>query len=180
MFRIAYAFTKKEQLPKQTTLCSFFWRLVAMAIGLALLNFMAWTVFFGIAIPLAFLVAGHKLALDGEDFFVPIKRWPKFRGHHIWPGAVLLIGAASTIVSFGIWRIGHLIPLLIAWLETNIELPFVFWGTLVVMIPILTVIGFRKFTESSAGQLTRDYLRAKKEKVCPIIFIKHEEEGKES
>lgn len=165
LFQIAYGLTPKRQIPDQTNLCPFFWRLVLMMflawpfaiIVLVLVTACATILRTVAAIPMAVLF-GLKLTskpwgIDNGEFFAgeyaQIQRWPKWRGHRILPGAILIAGT----VLFGAGWLVYAFP------RTT--------GALLLLVGLF--IGSVIFLDSQVWKITKEYIRAKTKKVCPAI-----------
>ena len=158
--RVAYLLKEDHKIPAQTSLCRLFWRFV-------LHLFIVAPVFFTI---LGLMWAGgtlfaYRLAcFDGDpngSAFVPYRRWPKVGPYRIWPVWLLLVVLVwfftkVTLIACGIVAAFVGVVLLGAVIEKKIE-------DRKKMPP-----GERKKEPS----ILREYIKAKKQKVCPIILIK--------
>ena len=168
MFRIAYAATPRREWPQQVNLCRFFWKLIGMGIGVVTI-WITCFVLICIVDVLAFLLCGYRVNLGpGPILFVPIKRWPNFQGKHIFPIAVLGIFVGIPVL---LCVIGYTAWLLILCMDA--EIGFLFMGkvTAILVVLLLATAGIRKLIKSEFGHLAKEYLKAKKAHVCPIITI---------
>lgn len=173
LWKIAYTWSNKEEAQevKTTNLCRFFWR-VMLGLVLATVVIILYYVILLCEFLFGFFVARYPVAKGihsqkGPFNIVKYQKWPTVKGHRIYPIVVLLISAAAIgIVEVGIhypkdlmYGIGILIGLV----------------ALVVLVAIkgwFITSGFKRFRRSDAYRLTKEYLRARKEKVCPtIIFV---------
>lgn len=157
VYRVAYGIDAYP--PEKTSLCGMFWKFIFMLFAWPLLVIAATSI--GIVFyAVGFLVAAKPNFSDGGiDYY---EKWPEIRGHRIWPITVLAIitalgliyeiifsSAAKTAVAFGA---SH--PILII-------------SGLAVIGVIITVFANQQLKEIM--ELAMSYLRAKKEKVCPMI-----------
>jgi MFS family permease len=149
LWKMAYgSWGELDREIKTTNLCKFFWRFVAA---------------FFIVIPLIYII-GFFVAHgpDTKGILRPYRKWPKIKGHHVYPITVFLI----FVVALGIVRLGMYIGMYNLIFGTSIIV-----GIVVLMIVVLWFIAssFQTFRESDTFQLVRSYIRAKKDKVCPTI-----------
>jgi MFS family permease len=158
--KVAYLVTEDDKIPAQTSLCKLSWRFVLnlfivlpiVCVVVALL----WTCAFLFARRLTFCEGDSK-----KDLFTPYKRWPKVGGYRIWP---LWFFWAFFLYLFP----GGMVP------ATAIV------GCIVVFIILFAFacMGYDRLKERLPSQRQKEpsvfmeYIRAKKQKVCPIVSIK--------
>lgn len=152
---------------KQKSLCSFFWRcLLMLFIGWPLLGAL-WLFTAGIAVLFAGIPTSDVLEPDApwERLFKKIAPWPTFRGHRIWPITILLIG----------W-LGHVLYLCPELAIALAGIAFVTAFFVLCEKALNRVASWRKARkekvahhEPSVWRLILAWLKAKKQKVCPLI-----------
>lgn len=170
LYKIAYGWSPSFS-PSQTNLCRFFWRVVFSLL-------VVWPLY-GIAILLVFLFI-NMFFLIGFFFgchpttkepFAPYRKWPTIKGYRILPVYLVLFAAIAywhqalwnalvwtwTKPVTGVWDAATL----------NINIGFAVVGS-VVLIGLVSY-GIYKFQDTDAAKLLKAYLKAKKEKMCPIV-----------
>lgn len=178
LFKVAYGATSKNNIPNQVNLCRFFWRCVLMF-------FIVWPIcwtFVGFAILIGSVIGilfGYRIDLRNHratELFVPIKRWPTIMGKRWWPVAILeiLLG-----IYFFYWFLSSVSnPVFMSALCQTV--PFVTFAGVILAIILITV-SVAWFGQSSVGKMIRAYIKAKKQKICPMIpIIKKAKEEREA
>lgn len=175
--KVAYGSILKERkeihIPSKVSMCKLAWRFVTMLLVGWLLQLLAggiiallFGIFFGIAGAVAFFIASYPhLHNNGELEFQHYKRWPKIRGHQIYPLSILL-------------------PVAFIWLAVNYPAIAISIGYCVAVIALIILAAFlvcmcvewrekrgQRPPSSKPGpvRLAVEYLKAKKQKVCPIV-----------
>lgn len=201
LFKFAYPTQAKRwfpfkpehpSLPPSTNLCRFFWRVVLLA---PLSWFSAYLFVFLVDIPIfsvAFLTGclaipfGYRPSFlwkeeEGDCPWRRIKRWPLWltlrSGRRIFPGFVVL----AIVFAFCGWEILKLWRFSFPhYLEGYSPL---FWSIVgvemfVLGLMILYLVWYRAIKDSEFHNLCREWYKAKKQKVCPIIkFVSSESAG---
>ncbi len=149
--------------PESTNLCRFFWRVVFSCAGFPLVLAAAGAFICVLSPPLFFFARRIDFS-DGPSPSIPFKRWPAIRGHRIYPVYLfvpavvwvclgLLVAAGRAVMDFFVF-VEHL-------------------GLTAVLLTCLFIILFwtlrSKGKDSAFWSLIKEYARAKKQKVCPMI-----------
>ena len=175
-FLVRYAyFLKNETIPGQMSLCKFFWRLVMMTLYYSTAGLMMGLILLFIALVLeagGFFFASRLAIFEGDEtknLFTPYRRWPKLWGYRIVPAPVLLLGFLAYLGIHdpqGVANVGWFIGQLgmIFCLTIGVGLAFVLLGFLSSWI-------IRRVRKSEAWMVVREYIKSRKEKVCPIVHI---------
>lgn len=101
---------------------------------------------------------------------VPIERMPTFRGFRIMPVYLILFAIAGAASWFLVREFSHLVVLV----STG---PYPYLRTMLGFILVTLIAGYllgrfwRRLVESEAGQLFFAYLKAQKDRACPIVDI---------
>ncbi len=164
--QVAYLWVADNQIPHTTSLCVLFWRFwfgvvtgfvvsVFFICALAILFFLGFFMGQRPAIP-----KGDSQNARNDDLFRPYSRWPKFRGHRVWPVVPL-------VTVFLIWII---VPSLSWMLVLRFLFDLVVVVTAIALV-IFVVIGANKVRRTETWSLTKEWFKAKKQKVCPLVEI---------
>ncbi|MDI6734085.1 MAG: hypothetical protein QMD50_01150 [Patescibacteria group bacterium] len=186
LWQIAYEHCFRDKRPlNQVSVCRLFWTVVGGVFAwlfqiiavILLLTFGNLICFF----------AAKRIPFDLERV-TPYKHWPKIKGHRIYP--ISMLGFLWIIYS--IWfKWGSLCyllwkPDLEKFMESDGNALYFFTAftdfviaTVVVVIVISAIsagicLFFEKIRESDFGTLLLEYLKAKKQKICPMIDIVEE------
>ncbi|MEK7118393.1 MAG: hypothetical protein AAB869_02175 [Patescibacteria group bacterium] len=198
VYMVNYGDKKCEDVPDQVSVCKLFWSTVSKLLG-----FVFWITFCYLAGPPVLLFAAKRpigptnffrqyFGSYHADFSAPIKRWPRFFGHRIWPMVVLMVLFALYIIGT---YVGILSALVVVFFSDGL-LPFVINGgdpavdltlifSLILFLSLLTVfiwfIGaagrrgvqnvVRCLARTSIYQLCTETLRGWKENFCPMVKI---------
>lgn len=151
-----------EKPPENMSLCKFFWMFVGV-------NFIAEPLIV-IARIIAFVFFGHRI--DEHFRFIPIRRWPKVCGTHVMPIVVLL-------VAISVGTIGYILYVLVSgtilMFHSGLSNPVTHDALFVYFFIALFAVVFgahpaiRAISRAEAWQIFAAYLKARKEKFCPII-----------
>jgi len=167
LYTVAYGLD--ENKPKEESRCIFFWKFTFMLL-------IAWPLVltFTAMMITMFSVFGFFVARrfpfyatdpTTKEFMVPYEKWPTIKGYRILPIYVvflpIVLMLANTLVLF-------LIPIV----ESSTAWMVVGGVALIVAV----IAGYNRVRILEAYQLLKDYLAAKKAKVCPIIKFTHKEE----
>ncbi|MDP3999128.1 MAG: hypothetical protein Q8P76_00860 [bacterium] len=156
VYRMAYPKWWSNYQPDRPSLCSLFWRVLAMTLIVRL-------VMLSLLQMAGFLFANKvDLAGMGRDLYVPYESWPTIRGHRVWPIAILaLIGAVALAVDNPeVLKVGGLVVAVI------VSVVSVAFG-----IAVFIVGGIPAIRKNEAVKLTVEYIKAKKQKVCPLVKV---------
>jgi len=150
LYKIAYGLNGDSNLPNQTNLCPFFWKLMFMI-------FLGWPLYYCVILPLLYgilamysvigFLFGYRLESEYSMTLIRCQKWPEVKGYRILP-IDFIIGAG------------------LAWGLTLYWLCIVL---LVLLVLAAVITGLLKFLKTEAWQVLKAYLAAKKAKVCPII-----------
>lgn len=177
--KVAYLFSDKNKIPAKTNICSLFWRL-PLNLCFAIVVYPVCIVFLSVLYIFAALfvtVFGLFFAyrfnwnLSLGKIAVPYEHWPKIDEENIAPFTVLVLLGVIGLFGYAVWLVFAEIMEPSAITAAIASHPVIF--SLVSGIIILTFLAFglREFFKSETGQLARAWLRAKKEKVCPLVEI---------
>lgn len=174
LFRYAYWFKAKKRRPETVSLCRLFWRLVFITLLGMPLWWLVWAPF-GLAVGFPFAHRPRFLESDGctdsrNDFpsaepwdaLVPYRHWLRIKGSRILP-LPLLLG------SFAVWRLGtHTNEL--KW-AGGIVLGLIMAAILLIVIFSLLPEVTNRALETESGRLAKDWVKAKKQRVCPLYKV---------
>lgn len=162
IYRVAYWHLFEEHRPDDANLCRFFWRVVLSVFILSpIFLFLA-----AVAEIVVFLFA-HRCNFDakeGEILFKPFNHWPRIGNHKVYP-----ITLAPLILVVLYWKE----------IKTLLHYPIVMTTTYPIATLMVVVVwigmwlawltyGFAK-RRPGIGQIIRAYIKAKKDRVCPMI-----------
>ena len=170
LFGIAYG--ASDEQPREISLCKLFWRIpfglvdwvyvIATASVVFIVASMVW-LFFAKRLP---LFDGDYKRVKADDVFVNFEHWPTLRGHRIYPIWVILIALAIWQYDYTLNTIGYYAVDVVAahWLGILMVL-----GIMVAFVFLICLLGV--VSETETYKLTKEYLKAKHEKVCPTIRV---------
>jgi len=174
VYKVAYAWDESSQKPVKTNLCRLFWRFIFSIFIMWPLGQPFLKLIIGIIWVLAFLFSKRPDWENGppEDLFPDYKRWPRFRGHRVWPVTVIL-GAIL------VWLVFGSIKDLVAYLPWGDILIYISWGYMLIYSLIVAgivaclIFSFicRRFSKSETWKFVKEYVLAKKKKVCPEVWF---------
>ena len=174
VYKVAYVLSSKP--PERTNLCRLFWRFI-------LFFFVVWplvvtlitiiTITQLICAPFLFLFTRRPIFFGFFErelrISVPFKKWPKIFGKRVWP-----------IVPLSIAGLIYLISLMSAatWKSTGVYSLWILGGAVAILITmflVMIIVELLKGTrKSESWQLFSGYIKAKKNRVCPIVEIVEE------
>jgi len=183
--KIAYGWGYDKYPPETTNLCNFFWRTLLSFIFvwpfIVLTRIFGWVVRI-IGAPIALILWGYRPA--GPDWrmlgdlsplpFVPIRRWPKWKGTHSrfeLVDILIVVGCFGTLC-FLVYIVAYVFLwkwVFMGYIYNNSVGRISTWS--VVGILTLAVI-YSIIRKAEWWQMTTEYFRARKEKFCPIVTIK--------
>ncbi len=161
MYKVAYG--ANDFKPNTGNLCKFFWKFVFML-------FIVWPVVIFVGLPImgllwliGFFFAARPSIYESDnatDLMQFYQNWPRVKGFRVLPIYFVLLGS----LAFVPW--GKLLKLLqlISWGKLSIAL-------IVCAVIALIIVGAAVFLKSETYQLLKNYLAAKKAKVCPRIVF---------
>jgi len=179
--------TNIPKLPNHTNLCPFFWRFIlSLFVIWPIVIIFSWIILRGVCslVTIPLFASRPTLAWydpnNGETPhpFKPINTWPRFRGKRILPGVLLGLLVASGIITMGVVVAGKIIceEASTFWIPGIIQIvsnPGVQMLTTVILLFFTTIFLYfwlsNKIQETSWFILFKIYIKAKKEKMCPII-----------
>lgn len=157
LYKIAYSFS--EYTPRETNLCRFFWRVIGMSILIPILTIIVLFVSAVIYFLCFFVASKPDWDIYGGDS-IPYKRWPEIHGHRVWP--ITVISILCLIYAMIVYA-----PIGVAKVWDSIDFyGLIFFG---IVAFVLAIIGATRFARSELGGITKEYIVAKKRKICPLI-----------
>lgn len=109
--------------------------------------------------------------LNSSNFLIFYNHWPKIGGKRVYP--IVIIGLAalvyfhSYIIRFFVWFATVIVKLITS------HAGVLFFASVTVLM--FLVFCFRKFKKSETYGILREYVKAKKSKICPEIEIVKQE-----
>lgn len=145
------AFGLDERPPKgKVSICVLFWKFVSML-------FIGWPLHIVLSWPLGLLVGRHPVSY-GHGFenkpkinYAAFERWPAIGKFKIYPIYFLL--ASGVFAAFYFY----------------LKISLIVVGIIAAII--LIIIGKVLYDETETGEMIAEYLKARKEKICPFVFI---------
>lgn len=176
VFKVAYGWIDENKYPQRTTLCRLFWRFLFWL-------FIAWPIVWTVVAIVAtimyvvgfFFAARPTFFKDDRNTCQPMcyyHKWPKIkerRIYPIWPVLAIILGSFFFLNAAELRKdlsgLGH------GLVKFTILSP-VFWKVaLAFAVLVAAVWAWSAAAKSEPYMMFKAYLRAKKEKVCPIIKI---------
>ena len=145
--------------PEKTNLCRLFWRIVFNVISLPFV-FLFYYSLLGVFSAVMFWFA-HRVdtGKDTNELTKPFGKWPAIRGHRLYPVYFLLLALLVYAARFAV-PVAQFV--MASWLITGIVM------AVVVLLALANRVGISEGLKE-LGKITREYARAKKQKVCPLI-----------
>ena len=166
VYRMAY--DGSVDAPRTVSVCGLFWRFLFTLLVLYPCTLIL-SVFIGILWTICTIVSYFRcffMATHGNNFFKtdsyepykPYKHWPTILGHRVWPITVL--------------GIAYFIFLLVEFPKDFLVSAVLLFGlvTLAALV-IFFINGIPAIRKSDAFKLAKAYIKAKKERVCPLIRV---------
>ncbi|MBI1999330.1 MAG: hypothetical protein HYS74_01600 [Parcubacteria group bacterium] len=126
---------------------------------------------FGITFVIVFFFARRPPVFANDDkgkTLVFYKKWPTLAGHRVYPAAIFLLALAA----WALWLLGYAF---VAWVSdpsVGVWFAITVLLALVVLLPVvLFCILFARFLKSEAWQLFKEFIKARKQKICPFVDI---------
>lgn len=160
--QLAYLFHENKAIPSQVNGCQLFTRFIFFGV-FAIFLLCVGAILFVIGLPFA---ARPSLFDDDNTTaaWVHYQSWPRINGHRIYPLWPILT----------LWMLYNLSAtqaVMVGVLHATI-FSTTFWSILGVIVAfILAVMIYVVIKESETVDLAREFIKAKKRKVCPIIKI---------
>ena len=180
LHRVAYDWHPdwRKTRPERTSICKLFW-LTVFAVFLAwpwivISRIFGWIVRIVGAVP-AFLLFGY--VPEGQDWrfleqdslpFRRIDSWPVWKGMRIEPGKILLLIGASVLLAWALKIL--LFDALIMRFFVGTPLGNILGVLIIIASLFFWIRAVVKNTES--WQLTKEFVRAKKNHFCPLVEFK--------
>ena len=184
LHRFAYNWDpdSRRAKPARTDGCRLFWRsLFALFLAWPCViggRIVGWIVRIVFAVP-AFILFGARPAGPSWRFFdqeapslpfVPIKWWPRVKGLRILPGGIILVAALLAVVVIAICLVVITTVHVTAVIFFTSRIGEVVFGLLV--LGGVYGIVYAVYRNTEAWQVVRGFVKAKKEKFCPIVEFK--------
>jgi hypothetical protein len=174
VYQVAYGLRSPDNYPMQTNLCRLFWRFVLMlfpwvflvcfSVVFAIVSY-SYGVFFA-SKPTIFDFTEDREKRASNAAFVPYKHWPTVAGKRIYP--IWVIAAAYVIHALLTTdvadSVGHSVGNVVSLMADYFPIVFSVIGLTIIVV--YTIGTIRK---SEWLTLVKGYIKAKKEKVCPIV-----------
>ncbi len=167
LFKIAYGLD--DDIPAQTTTCRLSWRIVSgVLVRWPVVIFVVSLVSL-IASVIGILFARRVHFGDNFNPTIPIRYWPTFLGHRIWPASIL----GSGWLAYLVYEYGQspIPPLIDFWKKSW---PMVGYG----MLGVILLIGGILFWNSQTRWLITARIQDWKDERCRIIPIEPEPDQK--
>lgn len=171
VYKVAYS----GLAPASTNLCAFFWKFMVMLfLGWPLIGvfFVIYYLVITVGFVGGFFIAFRPAVFDEDDFktrnlMINYEKWPSVKGYRLLP-IYFVVPALLTWFLPEIWAFLILPPTMFAVSAIGLA---IFSG--VVLIWMANGGLLKKLSRSSETyQLVKDYLVARKQKVCPIVRFK--------
>jgi len=196
---MAYLLNRENNRPAKgarVNICGLFWRFVAgvlFSLTLSILSYIAFVVIIGIVawfvfVPMIFLF-GKRLAFDktisAEQSIFPLLLGSKlferlcpmsYKVSRIENRVIRTVGPVTLLV-FTTWLLWPIFwPAVVSFRPRGLlpSVSITAWCWLILGLAIGGAILYKlwqKFAETETGQITKAYLKAKKDKLCPLIEV---------
>ena len=172
LYKVAY--TLREYQPDQTSLCVFVRALAVSCLVYWPLTFLLLAIMTAgwvIVNPFCWLVGYYFPAIwENECETLPYRRWWTVGGHRVWPvwfvlAGLVVVGARLVIGDW--WLVCLTLAILGCWFTVGAALG----------MPIGWLLYKRPWRNSPAAQLAVAYLKAKKQRICPLIEFVDDKEA---
>ncbi len=175
VYKITYYW--HESKPERSSLCKLFWQFLSMLFLVwplyCVMKVLDYTLVRGVGGIFAVVFFGYRptIGVKWHDF-VPISWWPKYKGKNIMLGKILgsllvctlCLFLLKTLIIDGLYR-GFLLGEVFA-----TKLGTYTFFSIIGLLALYVLLSIMR--KHSWWQLTVEYLRAKKENVCPeIVFV---------
>jgi len=165
LYKIAYGYRGELNQPNQSNLCQFF-RAVIGGVLLWVFVILLEAIVFTVITPIAFM-AGYKPTRMGDwPLSKPMSFQPKIK--KIWKviGTILLFSIVGLFCLGILWLLG-------SWIFGSVIESLVGRAIVISIFSILIAwTAWRLWRKTETYQVIKTYIRAKKDKVCPIIEFK--------
>lgn len=155
VYRMAYPEWCSDYQPDRLSLCSLFWRLLAMILIVHLIIVSVLQI-------IGFFFA-HKVNFsNSRKLYEPYESWPEIRGHRVWPISILaLAGSILILVNASEVAIacGKIIAVVVGLTTIALGITFFITG------------GIPAVRKNEAVRVAVEYVKAKKQKVCPLVKV---------
>jgi hypothetical protein len=192
VYKVAYGLRdENSDIPESISLCKLFWRFLGMlllawpiVLTLRLIVTVAAHVFFCV---IGFIFFAHRptITMLNSDkgiktITTEIEHWPEIMGRRISPIWAILV--VCVVVDFSKIKKGALLFVADAWNEISSKdaiATFSLIGGMVIAYIIYKIVAaiWKKIKHSEALELYKEFLKAKKQQICPIVEIVDDEKG---
>lgn len=160
--QLAYLFRENKEIPSQVNGCQLFTRFIFFGV-FAIFLLCVGAILFVIGLPFA---ARPSLCDDDNTtaVWVHYQSWPRINGHRIYPlWPILTLWMLSNLSATQAVMIGVLHATIFS---------TTFWLIIGSFVALIVVVMIRiAIKESETVDLVREFIKAKKQKVCPIVKI---------
>lgn len=148
-----------------------------LAIPVFSFYWVAFVLVFGTFAILIFLMFANHPSNKTPSGFVPFRRWPKIFGKRIWPiwpTVIFVLTYFITSLDAGSLKV-------LAIIGADLGLSLLIIITLMIIVAIVMNIGMlrKKVGQFETWQLFKGYVKAKKDRVCPIVEFVEEKKTEE-
>lgn len=165
VIKVAYYLNEEYEIPARTNLCWLFWRFVLHLFIILPIFFIVACLFLAVASIFGIFLGDRITICEGDDsknhIMTEIKNWPfKIRGHRILPIYIVLVVLGLYLV----WLVS-----LATWVTVLVEVAAGVALACAALAVIFVLI--KKGMRTQTMALFTAWLKAKKQRVCPIIEI---------
>ncbi|HEY4511691.1 MAG TPA: hypothetical protein VJH55_02520 [Candidatus Paceibacterota bacterium] len=167
IFKVAYGLDEKYDRPQQVSLCLLFWRFWTHLLFWWPIGIVVMTTLIVATSTVGFFFGYRPSTAKGEDFYVQYPL-PRVFGLRLWPISLITLIATA-------YYLPGITMRTVEWVSSapkNINLSTFWWITGFLLCSFLTRMVW-KFLGTETWKMCKEYVKAKKQKVCPIVTIKY-------